>query len=91
MLPLSAPAKLPLPDSESFSETPQGEPGLTFQPNQIPVVHSKNLPNCPSPPQICDEAVLFNVSPMNYECTWGFSKFQGGMAIFYPLSADVSF
>ena len=51
MLPLPAPAKLPLHDSESFSETPQGEPGFTFQCHQIPVVHSKKLPNCSSPPQ----------------------------------------
>jgi hypothetical protein len=41
MLPLPAPAKLPLHDSESFSETPQGKPSSTFQFPQIPVVHSK--------------------------------------------------
>ena len=59
MLPLPAPAKLPLHDSESFSETPQGEPGSVFQLPQIPVVHSKKCPNCSSPPQIRDEAFLF--------------------------------
>jgi hypothetical protein len=51
MLPLPAPAKLPLHDSESFSETPQGELDTAFQRHQIPVVHSKKFPNCSSPPQ----------------------------------------
>jgi hypothetical protein len=55
MLPLPAPTKLPLHDSESFSETPQGEPGSVFQLPQIPVVHSKKCPNYSSPPQIRDE------------------------------------
>ena len=77
MLPLPAPAKFPLHDSESFSETPQGEPGSVFQLPQIPVVHSKKCPNYSSPPQIRDEVFLFNVSSMNYEFTRGFSKFQG--------------
>jgi hypothetical protein len=77
MLPLPAPAKLPLHDSESFSETPQGEPGSVFQLPQIPVVHSKKCPNYSSPPQIRDEVLLFNVSSMNFKFTRGFSKFQG--------------
>jgi hypothetical protein len=51
MLPPSVPAKLPLQDSESFSETPQGEPSSAFQLHQIPVVHSKKFPNYSSPPQ----------------------------------------
>ncbi len=84
MLPLPVPAKLPLQDSESFSETPQGESGFTFQLHQIPVVHSKKCPNCSSPPQIRDEP-CFNVSSMNYEFTRGFSKFQGHMDYFFSF------
>jgi hypothetical protein len=82
MLPLPAPAKLPLHDSESFSETPQGQPGSVFKLPQIPVVHSKKCPNYSSPPQIRDEVLLFNVSSMNYEFTLGFSKFQGKRPFF---------
>jgi hypothetical protein len=55
MLPLPALAKLPLHNSESFSETPQGEFDSAFQLHQIPVVHSKKCPNYSSPPQIRDE------------------------------------
>jgi hypothetical protein len=84
MLPLPAPAKLPLHDSECFSETPQGEPGSVFQLPQIPVVHSKKCPNCSSPPQIRDEP-CFNVSSMNYEFTRGFSKCQGQIAYFFSF------
>jgi hypothetical protein len=80
MLPLPAPAKLPLHDSESFSETPQGEPGSIFQLPQIPVVHSKKCPNYSSPPQYVTKFFL-NVSSMNYEFTGVFSKFQGKTAI----------
>jgi hypothetical protein len=76
MLPLPALARLPLHSSESFSETPQGELGSTFQLSQIPVVHSKKFPNCSSSPQYVTK-FLFNASSMNYEFTRGFSKFQG--------------
>ena len=55
MLPLPAPAKFPMHDSESFSETPQGESDSAFQHHQIPVVHTKKCPNYSSPPQIRDE------------------------------------
>jgi hypothetical protein len=89
MLPLPAPAKLPLHDSESFSETPQGEFDSTFQRYQIPVVHSKKCPNYSSPPQIRDEVFLFNVSSMNYECTRGFSKFQGERPYFFKMGGDL--
>lgn len=43
---------------------PHGEPGSTLQPSPIPLVHIKKNPNCPSPPQVRDEAKN-NASSMN--------------------------